>query len=105
MDFKWVEFPAYTEDCDSNAEVGIYPDKTGDCGFKQANISKIVSRNFEEDWPGAFKIMQALEIDNATQNELLLEIDQKKRPLEEVIDEWMSKNEATWKPWVDAAVN
>ena len=103
MDFDWVEFPGYTEDCDTNASAGIYPDKTNDCGFKQANISKIVSRNFEEDWPGAFKIMQALKIDNATQNELLLEIDQKKRPLEEVIAEWMAGNEATWKPWVDAA--
>ena len=37
------------------------------------------------------------------QNSLLLEIDNKKRDLSEVILEWMDANEATWKPWVDAA--
>jgi glycine betaine/proline transport system substrate-binding protein len=47
MDFEWVQFPGYTADCDTNPEPGIYPDKTGDCGFKQANISKIASRDFE----------------------------------------------------------
>jgi glycine betaine/proline transport system substrate-binding protein len=103
MDFEWVQFPGYTADCDTNPEPGIYPDKTGDCGFKQANISKIVSRDFETNWPGAFKIMEALSIDNATQNALLLEIDYNKRELEEVIAEWMANNENTWKPWVAAA--
>lgn len=103
LDFEWVEFPPYTEDCDTNPEPGMFPDKTGDCGFAQAKISKIVSRNFQSDWPGAYKIMQAMSIDNDTQNGLLLEIDFKKRELEEVVAEWMAANEATWKPWVDAA--
>ena len=103
MDFDWVEFPGYADDCDTNAAAGIYADKTGDCGFKQANISKIVSRDFEEKWPGAFKIMQALSIDNATQNGLLLEIDSKQRDLEEVIAEWMANNESTWGGWMAAA--
>lgn len=103
MDFEWVEFPPHTEDCDTNPEVGIYPDRTGDCGFLQANISKIVSRDFEENWPGAFRIMQALTIDNETQNALLSEIDNNGREVEEVIAEWMEANESTWRAWVDAA--
>ena len=70
--------------------------------LKQANISKIVSRDFETTWPGAFKIIEALSIDNAMQNSLLLEIDFNKRELEEVIAEWMQNNESTWKPWVAA---
>jgi ABC-type proline/glycine betaine transport system substrate-binding protein len=37
------------------------------------------------------------------QNSLLLEIDFNKREIEEVIAEWMTNNESTWKPWVDAA--
>ena len=103
MDFEWVEFPAYHEDCDEDPKHGMFPNKTGDCGFKQANISKIVSRDFEKNWPGAFKIMSEYSIDNATQNSLLLEIDSKKRELEDVIAEWMDDNEDTWKPWVAAA--
>ena len=103
FDFEWIEFPEYKEDCDSNPEHGISPDKTGDCGFAQASITKIVSKDFEQNWPGAFKAMQAMSIDNATQNNLMLEIDNKKRDLEEVISEWMDNNQDTWQPWVDAA--
>lgn len=103
MDFDWIEFPEYTDDCDTNASVDMYPERTGDCGFKQAHISKIVSRNFATDWPGAFEIMDALSVDNATQNALLLQVDFNKRDLEEVVAEWMANNEAIWRPWVDAA--
>lgn len=103
MDFDWVQFPEYTEDCDTNPAPGLFPDRTGDCGFKQANISKIVSRNFETDWPEAFAIMNALTVDNATQNALLLEVDFNKRELEDVVAEWMTNNEATWRPWIDAS--
>ena len=105
MEFEWVQFPEYSEDCATNASLGMYPDRTGDCGFKQANISKIVSRNFATDWPAAFEIMNALTVDNATQNALLLEVDYNKRDLEDVVSEWMAANEATWRPWVDAATN
>ena len=33
----------------------------------------------------------------------MLEIDNKKRDLDEVIAEWIEANEATWSPWLDAA--
>lgn len=102
-DWEFVEMPAPADDCDTNPEPGFDPKKTGDCGFKQAKITKIVSRDFEKNWPGAFKAMSAMTIDNATQNTLMLEVDQKKRKLEEVIEEWMQNNEETWKPWVEAA--
>ncbi len=102
-DWEWIELPAPADDCDTNPAPGFDPNTTGDCGFKQADITKIVSRNFEADWPGAFKLMQELTIDNDTMNSLMLEVDNKKRKLEDVIAEWVDGNEATWKPWVDAA--
>lgn len=104
-DWEWVELPDAADDCDTNPAPGFDPDKTGDCGFTQADITKIVSRNFESDWPGAFKLMQELTIDNDTMNTLMLEVDNKKRKLEDVIVEWVDGNEATWQPWVDAAKN
>ena len=33
----------------------------------------------------------------------MLEIDNNGRKIEEVVDEWLKANEATWKPWVDGA--
>ncbi|MEO0618421.1 MAG: ABC transporter substrate-binding protein [Pseudomonadota bacterium] len=102
-DFDWVELPAAAPNCDKDPKPGFSATKTNDCGFAQASIGKIVSKDFKTTWPGAYKLVEAMSIDNATQNALILEVDSKKRKLEEVIAEWMSKNEATWKPWVDAA--
>jgi len=104
-DWEFVELPAAADDCDTNPAPGFDPAKTGDCGFKQAQISKVASRNFEKDWPGAFKIMNAVTIDNKTQNALMLEVDQKKHKIEDVVAQWMKDNEATWKPWVEASKN
>ena len=74
-------------------------------GFNQANVSKIVWRGFQERWGGAYELVKALKIDNATQNALMLEIDNKKRPVEEVVAEWIAANQSTWQPWVDAAAH
>ena len=52
---------------------------------------------------GAAVLFVQMSIGNATQNALMLEIDQKGRPLEEVVAEWVAANEATWSPWVEAA--
>lgn len=105
LDFKWVELPEATADCDENPAPGFSPDKTGDCGFAQASIGKIVSKDFTDKWPGAYKLIEKMSIDNNTQNALILEVDGNKRKVEEVIGEWVAANEATWKPWVDAAKN
>ena len=103
LEMGWVDLPAAAADCDTNPAPGFSADKTGDCGFAQANILKLVSKDFKEKWPGAYKVVDMMSIDNATQNILILEIDNKKRKIEDVIAEWMNANESTWKPWVMAA--
>ncbi len=103
LDLKWIDLPEAAADCDTNPAPGFSPDKTGDCGFAQANIGKIVWKGFKDKWPGAYKVVEAVSIDNETQNLMMLEIDNKGRKLEEVVAEWIANNEASWKPWVDAA--
>ncbi|MGI9463544.1 MAG: ABC transporter substrate-binding protein [Aestuariivirgaceae bacterium] len=91
LKFNWVDLPAATADCDTNPAPGFDAGKTGDCGFAQASIGKVVWKGFKDKWPGAYKLVDAIKIDN------------KGRKLEEVVAEWIGANEATWKPWVDAA--
>ena len=99
FDFDWVEWdPAEGECVEESGQ-----SKGNACGFQQATIDKIVSKDFASKWPGAYKLFEVMSIDNATQNKLMLEIDQKGRGLEEVIDEWIAGNEAVWGPWVKAA--
>lgn len=101
---NWVDLPAVHADCDTDPEHGLDPTKTGDCGFVQADIGKIVWKGFKDKWPGAYKLVEMMSIDNETQNLMMLEIDNKGRKIEEVVAEWIAANEGTWKPWVDAAM-
>ena len=52
-----------------------------------------MNKDVATKWPGAYKLMEVMSIDNATQNALMLEIDNKGRKLEEVIAEWVDANE------------
>ena len=91
-DWEFVDMSSLNSACET----------TEVCGFKQADITKIVSGDFEAKWPGAFKIMQKLSIDNATMNALMLEVDNKERELEDVVSEWMSDNTIQVQSWVAA---
>ncbi|WP_166434001.1 ABC transporter substrate-binding protein [Roseovarius spongiae] len=99
QDFNWIEFKERDEECQE--ETG--QSREDACGFAQATIRKIVNKDFGEKWPGALKLIEDLSIDNDTQNELMLEIDNKGRALEEVVAEWIDANESTWNPWVESA--
>jgi len=103
LEFNWIDLPAPHADCDTDPKHGFSPDKTGDCGFAQASIGKIVWKGFQEKWPGAYKLVEQMTIDNESQNLMMLEIDNKKRKIDEVVAEWIEQNESTWKPWVVAA--
>lgn len=100
-EMDWVAWDATPAGQECHEEKG--QSKGNACGFKQADIKKIVSRNFSKDWPGAFKLMQMLTIDNQTQNKLIHAIDQKKGKVEDVIAKWVADNESVWMPWVEAA--
>ena len=97
--FDWVRWDSAEGECVE--ESGQSKGKA--CGFQQASVDKIVNQDVATKWPGAYKLLEVVSIDNDTQNALMLEIDLKKRDLKEVVAEWIDANEATWSPWVEAA--
>ena len=99
LDFNWVAWdPAEGECVEEEGQM-----RGSACGFQQASVDKIANREVASKWPGAYKLLEEMSIDNTTQNALMLEIDNKKRDLDEVVAEWLAANEATWSPWLDAA--
>jgi len=99
FDLDWIEWDQAQGECVEESGQS----KGNACGFQQATIDKIVWKGLGKKWPGALKLMELIDIDNATQNALMLEIDRKGRNLEEVIAEWIDANEAVWGGWVKAA--
>lgn len=97
IDLKLVEWDKATPDCESG------PAQTrGDaCGFAQAKVNKIVSRDFKADFPKAYAAIQKMALDNDTQNALIKKVDQDGMSVEEAVAEWMAANEATWKSWTN----
>ena len=45
-----------------------------------------------------------MSLTNADQNAGILEVDNKGRDIHEVAAEWLENNQATWTPWIDAAM-
>jgi glycine betaine/proline transport system substrate-binding protein len=67
------------------------------------NVDKIVWSGFSEKWPAAYALLKAFKMDAKQQQEMMLRVDKKGEKIEDVVKEWVDKNEATWKPWIDAA--
>ncbi|MEP1768392.1 MAG: ABC transporter substrate-binding protein [Sulfitobacter sp.] len=69
------------------------------CGFQRAEVQKVVARDVAEKWPDAFAMLEKLTISNATQNALILEVDQEGKSVEDAVSEWLAENQAVWTSW------
>ncbi len=94
-DLKWVEWNPIDGECIEETQT-----RETACGFAQANALKIQSRDFGTKYPAAAAMMAKFTLTNDEQNAMILEVDQSGRPMEEVVQEWMTKNEAKWTTWV-----
>jgi len=95
IDLNLVKWDKATADCESGPE-----QKRGDaCGFAQAKINKIVSSDFEKEFPRAFAFISNYELTNGVQNALIKKVDNDGMSVEEAVEEWMNDNESTWKGW------
>jgi glycine betaine/proline transport system substrate-binding protein len=67
------------------------------------DVDKIVWSGFGEKWPAALAFLKAFKVDASEQEKMMLRIDKKGEDIDAVVKEWVDKNEAVWKPWIDAA--
>ncbi|EEW26054.1 ABC transporter substrate-binding protein [Rhodobacter ferrooxidans] len=97
---EWVEFPTYEAACYTDPAWGSNPAATHDCGKPFGPIWKVGWAGLADKWPGAAKAVQAFTIDNTAMSAMIAKVDLDGVALEDVVDEWMTANEATWKPWI-----
>ena len=70
------------------------------CGFAQGHVVKIQNRNFSTKYPAAAAMMTKFTLTNAEQNQMILEVDQKGRTVDDVVQEWMTQNKIKWSEWI-----
>ncbi|NGM45732.1 ABC transporter substrate-binding protein [Rhodobacter sp. SGA-6-6] len=97
---EWVAFPPYEPACYTDPAWGSNPDATHDCGKPTGPIWKVAWKGFGEKWPGAAAAVTAFTIDNDTMGAMIAKVDLDGESIEDVVDEWMDANEATWSAWI-----
>ncbi|MBE2278239.1 MAG: ABC transporter substrate-binding protein [Rhodobacteraceae bacterium] len=95
FDVKYVEWNPVEGECIEESQ-----QRDTACGFSQAKVNKIASSNLASTWPGAARFAGKFTLTNDEQNVMINEVDQKGRPLDEVVAEWVAANEAKWTPWI-----
>ena len=100
FDGEWVEFPPYTDECYSDPKWGSNPNMKYDCGKPFGWIKKVGWKGGEKKWPGAYKAVRNFHIENDEMSALIVDVDLKGRKVDEVVAEWIKKNEARWKKWL-----
>jgi len=89
-DVGWITMPPCKEQ--SNEHCITPPD-----------VEKIVWSGFAEKWPAAFELLKSFTMDAGEQEKMMLAVDKNGQELGTVVKAWVDANEATWKPWVEAA--
>jgi len=106
VDEAWITgMPAWSAECENDASWGANADAVHDCGYDDPKVTKSVWSGFGEKWPAAGEFLTAFQMDAGQQELMMKAIDQEDQKLDAVVAKWVAENEATWKPWVDGAMN
>jgi glycine betaine/proline transport system substrate-binding protein len=97
---EWVQFPEYEPACYTDPKWGINPDATHDCGKPHGPIWKAGWVGIKDKWPGAYKAIKAFTISSDEMNAMVGLVDLDGKTVEDVVADWVAKNEATWKTWI-----
>ncbi len=97
---EWVEFPKYEPECYTDAAWGGNKDATHDCGKPRGPIWKVGWAGIKDKWPGAYKAIKAFNINNDEMSQMIVAVDLEGKKLEDVVADWIDKNEGRWKPWI-----
>ena len=101
-DLNWVTWNPSEGNCADSAQETSQM-KENACGFEQASVDKIISGTTATTWPAAVKLIDAFTLTNAEHNYMINEVDENKRSLDEVVQEWMDKNKEKWEGWIASA--
>ena len=93
FDGEWVAFPPFSEEC--------YAERRYDCGKPAGPIWKVGAADLPDHWPVAAQAIEAFRISNDEMGELIARVEVDGIDIDTVVDEWIDRNTAVWKSWLD----
>jgi glycine betaine/proline transport system substrate-binding protein len=98
---EFVEFPAYSPECESDPSWGENKFFTHDCGNpKDALLFKGAWKKMEETWPCGYKILENMNLTNQMVAKAAYLVDVKKHSYDEAARLWMEEYKDTVKSWI-----
>ncbi len=97
---EWVEFPKYEAACYTDASWGENKSAKHDCGKPRGPIWKVAWSGVKDKWAGAHKAIGKFNISNDEMGALVVAVDLDGKKLDDVVADWVAKNESRWKAWV-----
>ena len=98
---EWIEFPPYEPACYTDPAWGSNPDATHDCGKPTGPIWKAGWAGIKDKWPGAYKAINAFNLNSDEMNAMVSEVDLDGKEVDAVVTDWVTKNEDRWKKWIE----
>ncbi len=98
---EWVEFPPYSAECYADPAASVNPDETYDCAKPRGPIWKVAFAGVKDKWPGAYQAIKAFTVDNDEMGAMVSAVDLDGKTVDEVVADWLAKNEERWSGWID----
>ncbi len=103
-DGKFIEFPKYAPECETDPAWGVNSKFVYDCGNpKDGWLKKAVWAQFEKKWPCAFTIVKKISLSNNQIAEAAAYVDVDGLSHTEAAKRWMLNNRSIWQSWLAAS--
>ncbi len=99
---KFIEFPTYHPDCESDPKWGINPIFLHDCGNpKDGWLKKAAWTGFQKKWPCAYFTLKKMDFNNLQIATATAYVDVDGLTPQAAAKRWMLENSNTWRTWLD----
>jgi len=101
---KFVEFPLYDPEIETDPSKGINPEFTHDCGSPRDGwLKKVTCPGFESRFPLAFNVLKEFNFTNQMIADIAVMVDYDKNSYTEAADIWLKTHKKIWLKWLEAA--
>lgn len=98
---RFVEFPEYHEECETNPEWGLNPQYHHDCGNpKNGWLKKAAWAGVKKQWPCAWQTLKNFNFDNKTIADVASWVDYERMDHQTAAKRWLNENQPLWQSWI-----
>ncbi|WP_163835172.1 ABC transporter substrate-binding protein [Spartinivicinus ruber] len=98
---KFVEFPEYSAQCETDPSWGVNPNATYDCGNpKNGWLTKIAWIEFPNKWPCAYQVAKRINFTNELIAELVYWVDGLYLTHQQAAQQWIKTKKHVWQQWI-----